>query len=158
MIVRLAALGFLFAALVLPPASPAHAEAVWQTLPPLKPLPRPEAEGRVEHDGARIYYRTFGSGAPVILLHGGLASGDYWCNQVPALVQAGYRAILIDSRGHGRSSRDAGERMTPDRSAGVSPAVVGRPRPATIPAIGRDARSLRTRRPRSTNRTQEIQS
>jgi pimeloyl-ACP methyl ester carboxylesterase len=26
---------------------------------------------------------------------------------VPALVQAGYRAILIDSRGHGRSSRDA---------------------------------------------------
>ena len=108
MIVRLAALGFLFAALLsILPGSPAGAEAIWQTLPPLRPLPHPEAEGRVEHDGARLYYRTFGTGTPVILLHGGLASGDYWCSQVPALVEAGYRAILIDSRGHGRSSRDA---------------------------------------------------
>jgi len=109
MIVRLAALGFLFVALVASvlPGRPASAEAIWQTLPSLKPLPHPEAEGRVEHDGARIYYRSFGAGTPVILLHSGLATSDYWCNQVPALVQAGYRAILIDSRGHGRSSRDA---------------------------------------------------
>ena len=32
------------------------------------------------------------------------ASGN-WGNQVPALLAAGYRAIVIDSRGHGRSTR-----------------------------------------------------
>jgi pimeloyl-ACP methyl ester carboxylesterase len=42
----------------------------------------------------------------VILLHGGLANSEYWGDQVPALTAAGYRVILIDSRGHGRSSRD----------------------------------------------------
>ena len=56
-----------------------------------------------------IAYTETGSveGPPVILLHGGLANSEYWGNQVPALTRAGYRAILIDSRGHGRSSRDA---------------------------------------------------
>ena len=44
--------------------------------------------------------------APVILLHGGLANSDYWGDQVPALTAAGHRVILIDSRGHGRSTRD----------------------------------------------------
>jgi len=103
--VRLSALAFLLAVLLA--AQPAHAEEIWQTLPAPRPLPAPVAEGRVAHDGALIYYRTFGKGAPVILLHGGLANGDYWGNQVPALIGAGYEAVLIDSRGHGRSSRDA---------------------------------------------------
>ncbi len=94
-------------ALILGWQGAARAEEAWQTLPPPAALPQPVADGYVEHDGARIYYATFGAGAPVILLHGGLASGKYWGNQVPALTRAGYRAILIDSRGHGRSSRDA---------------------------------------------------
>jgi pimeloyl-ACP methyl ester carboxylesterase len=36
----------------------------------------------------------------VILLHGGLGHGENWGCQVPALIKAGYRAVLIDSRGH----------------------------------------------------------
>src|SRR6266852_5068236 len=48
-----------------------------------------------------------GSGSPVILLHGGLGHSGNWGYQVPALVRSGYRAVLIDSRGHGRSTRDA---------------------------------------------------
>ncbi len=70
-------------------------------------LPVATAEGYVEHDGARIWYATFGSGPPVVLLHGGLGHSGNWGHQVPALIAAGYRAILIDSRGHGRSTRDA---------------------------------------------------
>lgn len=70
-------------------------------------LPSATAEGYVEHDGARIRYATYGQGAPVILLHGGLGHSGNWGNQVPALIASGYRAILIDSRGHGRSTRDA---------------------------------------------------
>jgi pimeloyl-ACP methyl ester carboxylesterase len=69
-------------------------------------LPQATAEGHVAHDGAEIWYATYGAGAPVILLHGGLGHSGNWGYQVPALVNAGYRAILIDSRGHGRSTRD----------------------------------------------------
>ena len=63
-------------------------------------------DGRVEHEGARIWYADFGAGAPVILLHGGLGSGDDWENQVSALCERGYRVVLVDSRGHGRSTND----------------------------------------------------
>jgi pimeloyl-ACP methyl ester carboxylesterase len=79
----------------------------WQTLPPPAPLPPFELEGRVTHDGARIWFAAYGAGAPVILLHGGDASSDYWGGQVPALIADGHRVIVIDSRGHGRSTRDA---------------------------------------------------
>jgi pimeloyl-ACP methyl ester carboxylesterase len=70
-------------------------------------LPEPWEQGYIGHDGARIWYASFGSGSPVILLHGGLGHSGNWGHQVPALVEAGYRAILIDSRGHGRSTHDA---------------------------------------------------
>jgi pimeloyl-ACP methyl ester carboxylesterase len=72
-----------------------------------EPLPPAVEQGHVEHDGARIWYATFGAGTPVILLHGGLGHGGNWGYQVPALMTAGYRPIVIDSRGHGRSTRDA---------------------------------------------------
>jgi pimeloyl-ACP methyl ester carboxylesterase len=71
------------------------------------PLPVTAEEGFVEHDGARIWYAVYGSGLPVILLHGGLGHSGNWGYQVPALLRSGYRAVLIDSRGHGRSTRDA---------------------------------------------------
>ncbi len=69
--------------------------------PDLPPLP---LQGHVEHETARIWYGTIGQGPPIILLHGGTASSRTWSLQVPALVAAGYRVILIDSRGHGRSA------------------------------------------------------
>jgi len=82
------------------------------------PLPVANNQGYVERDGARIWYATYGSGSPVILLHGGLGHSGNWGYQVPALVGSGYRAVVIDSRGHGRSTRDAQpyryERMAAD--------------------------------------------
>jgi pimeloyl-ACP methyl ester carboxylesterase len=71
-----------------------------------KPLPMTDDQGYVEHDGARIWYATYGSGRPVILLHGGLGHSGNWGYQVPAVAARGYRVVLIDSRGHGRSTRD----------------------------------------------------
>lgn len=71
------------------------------------PLPVAAVEGHVEHDGVRIWYAAYGAGRPVILLHGGLGNSGNWGHQMPALVEAGYRVIAIDSRGHGRSTRDA---------------------------------------------------
>jgi pimeloyl-ACP methyl ester carboxylesterase len=71
------------------------------------PLPIAGEQGFIDHNGARIWYAACGSGPPVILLHGGLGHSGNWGYQVPALIDSGYRAILIDSRGHGRSTRDA---------------------------------------------------
>jgi pimeloyl-ACP methyl ester carboxylesterase len=88
-------------------AAPAHAATpAWLALPAPAALPIPAASGYVSHDGARIYYQTYGAGPPVVLLHGGLASSRYWGGQIRALIADHHRAILIDSRGHGRSSRD----------------------------------------------------
>src|SRR6202142_4022479 len=70
------------------------------------PLPVADDQGYVEHDGARIWYSTYGAGSAVILLHGGLGHSGNWGYQVPALVESGLRAVLMDSRGHGRSTRD----------------------------------------------------
>src|SRR6202163_2407400 len=71
------------------------------------PLPAANDQGWIDHDGGRIWYATCGSGSPVILLHGGLGHSGNWGYQVPPLVSAGHRVVLIDSRGHGRSTRDA---------------------------------------------------
>jgi len=78
----------------------------WLTLPPTPSLPKAVASGYAPVDGIRIWYAEFGRGSPVILLHGGLANADYWGNQVRAL-EGRYRVIVMDSRGHGRSTRNA---------------------------------------------------
>lgn len=70
------------------------------------PLPATPEQGHVEHDGARIWYAAYGAGLPVVLLHGGLGHSGNWGYQVPALAAGGYRVVVIDSRGHGSSTRD----------------------------------------------------
>src|SRR5579864_2334570 len=77
----------------------------WMTLPPTPTLPPAARSGLAPVNGIKIWYATFGQGEPVILLHGGLANANYWSNQVRAL-QSRYRVIVMDSRGHGRSTRN----------------------------------------------------
>ena len=71
------------------------------------PLPSGARIGHIAHDGAMIRFASIGDGPAVILLHGGLGHGGNWHHQVPTLVAAGYCAVLIDSRGHGHSTRDS---------------------------------------------------
>jgi pimeloyl-ACP methyl ester carboxylesterase len=68
------------------------------------PLPASSAEGTVDFASARIWYGTYGSGDAVVLLHGAFDNSEDWGYQIPALVAAGHRAILIDNRGRGRST------------------------------------------------------
>lgn len=70
------------------------------------PLPVANDQGYVENEGARIWYASYGLGTPVVLLHGGLGNSGNWGYQIPTLVGEGYRVVVIDSRGHGRSTRD----------------------------------------------------
>ena len=85
-------------------AVPAAAEAPWQRLPPTPTLPKPDRSGTAPVNGIRLWYATYGHGDPVILVHGGLANSSYWGLQIPVLAQR-YEVIVLDSRGHGRSSR-----------------------------------------------------
>lgn len=52
-----------------------------------------------------LYYEDHGSGKPVVLIHGWPLSGRAWEQQVPALIEAGYRVITYDRRGFGQSSQ-----------------------------------------------------
>jgi len=86
-------------------APEAGATELWKTLP--APLPAPEAKetGYAKVNGVEIYYAVYGSGEPLILLHGGLGNTDYWGGQI-ASFSAKYKVINIASRGHGRSTRN----------------------------------------------------
>jgi pimeloyl-ACP methyl ester carboxylesterase len=85
-------------------APSASAQAPWLRLPPTPTLPRPNSSGTASIDGIRLWYAEFGRGAPVIMVHGGLANSNYWGLQVAALAPH-YHVIVLDSRGHGRSTR-----------------------------------------------------
>ena len=87
-------------------ACPARAEPQWLNLPPTPGLPSAAQSGYAEINGVKIWYAVFGHGQPVLLLHGGLANSNYWGNLVPALSND-YQVVVMDSRGHGRSSRSS---------------------------------------------------
>jgi pimeloyl-ACP methyl ester carboxylesterase len=99
---------FVFAALVVLITLPSPCSALerWETLPPTPAPLATDRSGEAEANGIRIHYAIYGQGSPVIFLHGGLANSDYWGNQATA-VAARHTVILMDSRGHGRSTRDA---------------------------------------------------
>lgn len=97
---------FLWLLLVAIPSAAWSAPPQWLTLPPTPTLPKPVTSGYAPVNGIKIWYAAFGRGEPVILLHGGLANADYWGHQVRAL-EGHYRVIVMDSRGHGRSTRNA---------------------------------------------------
>ena len=56
-------------------------------------------------NGINIYYEVHGEGKPIILLNGILASTASWALQVPALVNSGYKVILMDFRGQWKSDK-----------------------------------------------------
>jgi pimeloyl-ACP methyl ester carboxylesterase len=56
-------------------------------------------------NGTRIHAVEQGEGPLVILIHGFPESWYSWRHQLGALAAAGYRAVAIDQRGYGRSSK-----------------------------------------------------
>ena len=57
------------------------------------------------HDGAQLFFKDWGSGRPVVLIHGWPLNADMWEFQQPALTEAGLRTIAYDRRGFGRSDQ-----------------------------------------------------
>src|SRR3954452_13915985 len=56
-------------------------------------------------DGTQLFYKDWGTGRPVVLIHGWLLNADMWEYQMLALAEAGFRTIAYDRRGFGRSDQ-----------------------------------------------------
>ncbi|WP_421871798.1 alpha/beta fold hydrolase [Pararhizobium sp.] len=93
-------------ALFLLSAIPALAAERWQDLPDPAPLPKADKTGTAPVNGINMYYAVYGSGPPVLLIHGGLGYADVWGAQVADLSRD-HTVITAESRGHGRSTRNA---------------------------------------------------
>ncbi len=78
----------------------------WKTTPMPGPMPKADTVERVALNGISLFVATYGKGEPLILLHGGAGNGDHFANQVSAFA-AKYTVLVVDSRGHGRSTRTA---------------------------------------------------
>lgn len=59
-------------------------------------------------DGVQLYVKDWGSGRPVVLMHGWPLSSDSWDDQALAIADSGMRAIAYDRRGFGRSDQPFG--------------------------------------------------
>jgi pimeloyl-ACP methyl ester carboxylesterase len=65
-------------------------------------------EGRqLQVNGISLHVAEHGAGVPVMLLHGWPDSGHLWRHQVPYLEDHGFRVVVPDMRGFGRSERPA---------------------------------------------------
>ena len=75
-------------------------------------------------DGKEIYYENYGEAdTAVVLVHGWGANVRVWDYTLPGLVEKGYRVVLLDHRGCGKSSKDFSD-MGIDAIAGDVVALV----------------------------------
>jgi pimeloyl-ACP methyl ester carboxylesterase len=56
-----------------------------------------------EVNGINLYYETHGTGHPLILLHGGLMSGESFAPVLPAFTE-NHQVTVVDLQGHGRTA------------------------------------------------------
>jgi pimeloyl-ACP methyl ester carboxylesterase len=54
-------------------------------------------------NGINLYYETHGAGRPMILLHGGLGSGEMFGPVLPQLAER-HQVVTVDLQGHGRTA------------------------------------------------------
>ncbi len=68
-------------------------------------MPQLEVGTTANGTPVELHYEDYGTGRPIVLIHGWPLSGRSWEAQVPALVDAGHRVITYDRRGFGQSSQ-----------------------------------------------------
>jgi pimeloyl-ACP methyl ester carboxylesterase len=83
-------------------ARPARAQQSDQPNQGAAMLPAPSKSGYAPVNGVEVYYAVYGEGAPLVLLHGGLATIDMFGPNV-ALLAEGHQVIAIDLQGHGHT-------------------------------------------------------
>jgi pimeloyl-ACP methyl ester carboxylesterase len=72
----------------------------------------PDESGYADVNGVHMYYETYGAGAPLVLLHGGMLSIRLnFAGPIPTLAQS-HRVIGVELQGHGRTA-DTEREITP---------------------------------------------
>lgn len=61
-----------------------------------------------EVNGLPVYYEMHGEGETIVLLHNGFACTKMWAGIYPRLLKAGFRVLMFDRRGYGRSDEGDG--------------------------------------------------
>ncbi|RYE82423.1 MAG: alpha/beta fold hydrolase, partial [Hyphomicrobiales bacterium] len=56
-------------------------------------------------DQTELYYTDWGTGTPIVLIHGWPVTSAMWEYQAAPLVEAGFRVVAYDRRGFGKSSQ-----------------------------------------------------
>jgi pimeloyl-ACP methyl ester carboxylesterase len=77
--------------------------------------------GRLKVGDIEVFYMRYGTGEPVLLLHGGFFMAEDWVGQIPALSE-NHTVIAMDTRGHGRTtlgSKPLSYSQLSDDAAGV---------------------------------------
>jgi 3-oxoadipate enol-lactonase len=85
-----------------------------------------------QHDGLTLAYAVVGDGAqPILFVHGATATGEFEWADLAAALGPGYRCILPDLRGHGRSefrpTATTGDAIRADLRYLIEHADMGRP-------------------------------
>ena len=79
----------------------------------------PTTTGYADVNGLHLYYETYGSGAPLVLLHGGMLTIDLnFATLIPALAQT-HTVIGVEMQGHGRTANIDREITYPNLASDV---------------------------------------
>jgi pimeloyl-ACP methyl ester carboxylesterase len=113
-------LALVLLALSAPGAAGAQAKTATATTPEVRYGANPAAGHTFTHDGVRLYYELYGSGEPLLVVHGNGGSIADLGGQI-AHFRKRYQVIAMDSRDQGRSGDSPGkityETMTDDLAA-----------------------------------------
>ncbi len=90
---------------------------------------------QIEHDGARLFVATMGTGPDVVLLHPTPVHHDFWL-PVAELLQDRYRLTLIDLRGHGGSTFGLDTTTTTTAAAAITMETLAEDTHAVVQALG----------------------
>lgn len=86
-----------------------------QNTPPVVYGDNPAAGHYLNTRGIRLYYETYGEGAPLLMLHINGGSINNFSNQIPYFATR-YHVIAVDTRAHGKSV-DPGDSLTFEQMA-----------------------------------------
>ena len=79
----------------------------------------PTATGYADVNGLHLYYETYGSGAPLVLLHGGMLTIDLnFATLIPTLART-HTVIGVEMQGHGRTANIDREITYPNLASDV---------------------------------------
>ncbi len=88
----------------------------------------------VRANGIKIYYEEYGSGEPLLLLHGNGQSIEAFKDQIPEFAKQ-YHVIAVDTRGHGQTE-DKGEKFTYDLFAADMNALLNKLKLDSVNIVG----------------------